>query len=286
MPFSVFATDIVETNSITMSARVDSNSPAVNFIGGSGYFQLKGGVLVFRGYAYPDALITLTKNGQIVTNVFADKNAFFEISLTQLDLGEYDFILGAKEALSGDLSVFYKFKVNIERGSNMIISGIVFPPTLNSNKSEITQGSIIKFFGRTVPYGKVTLKIEPYQKYYTVTADSLGNWVFYYDTESVPKGIYQVKIKTSFNNFLSEYSKSILFKVGKVTLPTNEEDLSPPVIEVPLYPEVPVVQTPEQVPQEQVLLNNGLKVRYSLLYLLLLILIPILLFFLRKIEKE
>lgn len=290
MPFLVFATDISETTSITMSATVHSNSPAVNFIGGSGGFILKGGVLIFRGYAYPNALITLTKNGQVVSNVFADKNAFFEISLTQPDLGNYDFVLGAKEASSGDLSIFYKFNVAIERGSNILISGIVFPPTINSNKSEITQGSVIKFFGRTIPNSKITLKIEPYQKYYTITADSLGNWTFYYDTSIVPKGIYQAKIKINFNNLLSEYSEPILFRVGEITLPslpsTEEKNAPPPVIEVPLYLEVPIVQTPEQVPQEQVLSNNGLRVKYSILYFLLLILIPILLFFLRKMEKE
>lgn len=287
---------ITSSNSINMSATVPSSSPAVvliNTSSSSGSIPFKGGILIFKGYAYPEALIFLKNNNQVISNIFADKNGFFEISLTQLNIGNYNFTLGAQEILSKDYSIIYKFNINVEKDSNIIISGIVFPPTFHLDKIESPKASVVKFFGRTIPNSTVILKLEPSSKYYSIKADNLGNWVFFFNTNNSLKGDYEVKAKTSFVNLISEYAEPIFLEINetiKIIEDKKDQDIISdidkkdeiPIIEIPLYPNDSVLKDEEII--EEIKLDSELKIVYSFWLFLILILIPILLFYLRRID--
>ena len=282
---------LTKSNSISMSAIVPSDSPAVNLIvsGSSGSIPFAGGILIFKGYAYPNALITLKRDGQIIASVFADANAFFEISLTQMNLGKSDFILGAQEVFSGNFSIFYKFNLEIERNSNMVIDGIVFPSILNISKNQFISGEKIKFFGFSIPNSEINLKINSNLTDYSILTDSLGKWDFIYYTDLTPPGIYEVKVKTLFNNLISEYSAPLFLEIKKEKsdfssseiIDKNKEKEKITIIEIPLYPEKPVISE-EKIPESSDLL---LKIVYSIWLYLILLLIPLLIFWLRRHKK-
>jgi len=279
----VKAVVLTETSSITMSAIVTSTSPAVIVINsGSGSLIPKSGVLIFRGYAYPEAFLTLRKNGEIISVFNANLNGFFELALSRMDLGVFDFNLGAKEILSGELSPIFKFNINLEKDSNTVIDGIFFPPTIHANKSEVISGDVIKFFGRTVPNAKVVLEVGPHSEILNLTSDDLGNWVFNYNTSGIEKGNYYIKSKAILNNLFSIYSQTINFKVGDKTIEIKpevktEQEQKPPVeIEIPLFPTT-TISKEEPIISEK----NKIQDLNSYLYLLLLLL-PLLLLLEKK----
>lgn len=292
LPFSGNSFEVTSSNSITFTAVVGSSSPAVNLISGSssGYLTPTGGVLLFRGYAYPQAVITLAKNGQKIVETIADNNAFFEISLTKLYLGNTVFILNAQEISLGDFSISYKFNINIEKNSNLIIDNITFPATLNIINNE-NKDSELLFFGRSVPNSKILILIEPNNIQLTSQANELGNWSIIYNTKYLFPGTYNVKVKTSLNNLLSEFSAIEKFTLkDKIKIPIVEEKVEEivenlPIIELPLYPMYPIISD-EQIPKKETSETKESYMpieRFSFsIYYLLIFLIPLFYILLRK----
>ncbi len=260
---------------VSVSANVFSSSPAVNIVsGGVPLPPDSGTVLIFRGYAYPGAFLTLTKNGTPMAGAALD-DASFELALPHLPIGTYNFSLGAKEIISGDLSPVLLFSnIIVDRNSNIIIAGIFFPPTLHADKSEVLQGESIRFVGRTAPGAEVSLTFSPSDEVRKTTADPLGYFAVDYNTANKAKGVYQVQARSSLDRLLSSFSNPLNFKIGEKTVKAEEEEKPPIQVEVPLYPHV-VEEQPLPVYIERP------EADYSLTYLWLL-LIPILLMLLER----
>lgn len=225
-----------QSNSITMSAIVHSSSGAVVMLEYLNRSDLSDAILIFRGYAYPQAVITLKKGEEIVETKKAETDGSFEISLPEIPIGNYYFTLQSEEISRNDLSDILKFNIKIDWGSNIVIEGIFFPPTLHLEKSEVAIGGKIKFEGRTAPGAKVTLLIDPIQEFHDILADASGNWSFYYDTSGEIPRYYQAKAKVFLRNKFSMYSRSIGFNIGENNVKGEEIKKIPNEIEIPLYP--------------------------------------------------
>ena len=94
----------------------------------------------------------------------------------------------------------------------------------------------------------------------------------------------------------SEYSKSIFLEIkDKINIIEDKKDQDNlinnidekeeiPIIEIPLYPDDSVLKDEEII--EEIKLDSELKIVYSFWLFLILILIPILLFYLRRKEEK
>src|SRR3989344_5838400 len=102
-PHSLFALTLTATENVSISANVGETTPPEPPGGGGGVNIPKTSVR-FSGEAYPDATVTLLKNGETVAIVKADNAGFFSITLPEKYDSTILFSLFAKD-VAGNKSI-------------------------------------------------------------------------------------------------------------------------------------------------------------------------------------
>jgi hypothetical protein len=172
---------------------------------------------VFRGLAYPRSIITLLKNGVILTELPASPDGTFEIRVRNLSAGTYSFGIRAEDAdhLKSTLDLY---TVYISSGVTTVIDGIFIPPTITTDYEEVRRGDIITLYGKTAPEASVTLSLHSAKeivKKFKATAS--GGWIYKLDTNELEKGSHTGKARSSTETDISLYSDPTAFIVGAVT---------------------------------------------------------------------
>jgi hypothetical protein len=172
---------------------------------------------VFRGLAYPKSIITLLKNGVILTELPASPDGSFEIRVRNLPAGTYSFGIRAEDVdhLKSTLDLY---TVYISSGVTTVIDGIFIPPTITTDYEEVKRGDIITLYGKTAPESSVTLSLHSAKEIIKkIKATANGVWIYKLDTNELEKGGHTGKVRSSTETDISLYSDPTSFTVGTVT---------------------------------------------------------------------
>ncbi len=199
--------------SATPVAAVAPSPPSV--IGGGGIpVSVPQSVAVLYGLAYPNSTVTLLKDGQVVATTIAGADASFQINVPGLSVGDYIFSLYAQDN-KGVQSGLLTFPITISSGATTKVTGILIPPTISVDKSEVKQGDDIGIYGQSVPGSKITIVINSQKEFFAqTTADKNGNYLYNFTTTPLSLGHNSVKSKFTFNADVSPFGRSVDFDVG------------------------------------------------------------------------
>ncbi len=187
---------------------------------GSGGGELNGPTITipqtsvhFSGEAYPNATVTLLKDGIDVTSVTADSGGLFDITLEEKYDGTMLYSLEATDT-NGQVSILINYPLVVTSGYVTDLSGIIFPPTISVDKIQATAGSYLTISGFAFPKKNMQIVFTSADKQTTKTfslvAPDNGNYDITLPLTDLPMGNYTVFIKYPDDNRLSELVRFII----------------------------------------------------------------------------
>ncbi len=181
---------------------------------------------IFQGISYPGSSISVLKNGTQVAQVGAFSDGTFDLRVRDLAPGVYTFGLRAEDT-TRLLSKLLPFTVTITPGVATTINGIVFPPTLTSDKVAVKKGDPVIIFGSAAPLSELYISFTNASEIIKKTQVSAsGTWRYAINSSELPFGENIVKARSVTKNVFSPYSETITFTVGDMTVLRKKLSLS------------------------------------------------------------
>ena len=169
--------------------------------------------VIFKGMAYPNAFLTILKNGGVAATFKAEPSGLFEKKLTGIWEGTHTFGIRAEDT-EGRESVTQSFTVTLIRGTITTISRIFIPPTIELFPPEVGKGETLNIFGQVFPESQVDIFISPGEIVKKTIASPQGKWSFKLDTAVLKEGEYKVQAKALFGEGKqSPFSQTLSFSV-------------------------------------------------------------------------
>lgn len=220
-----------EASSTTPSAPIPPTPPPATSGsgggGGGGYTSPPAGAsaqATFRGKAYPKSSITLLKDAQISAVTVAGEDANFEITLTGLTPGAYSFGIWAED-IQGNRSVIHQFNISLTGNASTLVSGIFIAPSISTDKLEVKRGEPIKIFGSSAPSSTVSIFINSEQEIVKkINSDDQGDWLYKLDSSELEYGDHSAKATAAKDGDITNFSKSVGFKIGLNTVLTPKTE--------------------------------------------------------------
>lgn len=175
-------------------------------------------VVAITGRAYPNATITILKDGEIEGVVEADSNANFDYDLSDPTPGTATFGFWAKDR-AGRNSTTFTTTFQVIENAVTNLSGIFLPPTIEVTPSPVPTGLTYTALGSTIPFGTVLTHIDnaPRAAQETIASQS-GEWQMSLPSSGLAAEKYHT-IKARFEDRSatgtgSGYSQTVNFYVG------------------------------------------------------------------------
>jgi hypothetical protein len=182
--------------------------------GGGGIIITASTQVTFKGMAYPLSPVTILKDGQKAVTTIAGPDAKFEVSLSGLSSGNYNFSVFGEDKQKRTSPPF-TFSVYITYGATTVISGIFIAPTIDVDKSEVKRGDNIAILGQSVPNGEITIAVSSEEDFFAkIKSDAIGAYLYNFDTSDVEMGQHYTKSKAAVDGEISSFGKAISFLVG------------------------------------------------------------------------
>lgn len=175
-------------------------------------------IVVFNGYAAPQATITIIRNGSTtVSTVSADSQAKFSITLTDQPTGSVVYDVQGIDANGQALSSI-TFALTLNLSTTTLINGVFLGPSITVDKTGVKIGTPVTVFGTTAPLSDVTLDVHSVQaRSYSLTADDLGQWSKTLDTTTLGIGSHTAQAQSLLSGTdVSELSNLVTFAVNPV----------------------------------------------------------------------
>lgn len=182
--------------------------------GGGGSTPLLTTSVILQGKAYPNASLTILKDGQVVVLTKADSLADFKVTLTIITPGVYTFGIWAEDK-DGIRSIIFSFTVTVANGVTTTVSGIFIPPTIGLNKGNVQQGEILNVYGQTAPESEIDVYIFSEEVAKKTKANQIGVWAYPLDTVILTEGFHTIKAKSTSNGLISTFSQTLSFSIGQ-----------------------------------------------------------------------
>lgn len=212
-----------DTSACTSAPPPPPSAPSSNNSGGGGGGggfvsttnpTTTGATVTFDGYAYPSERVTILRDGARAAEVPASPDAKFSVSVNGLSPGTYTFSVYAIDS-NGLRSVVHTYTETITANVATGISGIIIPPTISIDKSEVKQGDAVTASGHALPSGTVDIAVHSVNETYaTTTANIQGEWRSLIDTSTLENGSHSVVAHSHSSDFLSAASDYVYFTVG------------------------------------------------------------------------
>ena len=182
--------------------------------GGGGGIVSQTGNLKMVGKAYPEAFVTILKNGQIVGTQTADISGDFEITIKSILANKiYDFGIFVQDDL-GLLSPTLTYNLSISPNAVTEVSNIYIPPTMALSSDTVRQGDTLTIYGSAYPNSLVVNFMSPSFKATSLSSGEDGHWTYSFDSTDYAVGEYFIKSKTVFSGGeQSEYSNELSFDI-------------------------------------------------------------------------
>lgn len=180
-------------------------SPNQNPPGGVGSVPV--GAVTLSGVTFPNAKITLLRDGQVTTTLFANTDGSFRILLNGLNLGIYQFAIFAEDR-NGVQSAPYVINAVVLQLTGYNVQNIIIPPTITARPTQLSSGQTLTVFGYA-PAGSSVLISIPGQP---ALANTLADQTGFYNSEiraSLSKGVYPFRSKATVGTITSPESRPV-----------------------------------------------------------------------------
>ena len=187
--------------------------------GGSG--STTGATAVMSGWAFPNAKLTLLKDGAVATTLIANPNGSFQITLNGLHNGPYQLSLFAEDP-NGVISSSHVINLLVNNNQNYNFTNIIIPPTITANPTSVSLNASYTVSGYAPAGSSVAVSVPNLNTTIgTATADSNG----FYQLNligNLPPGVQALRARATLNGFGSLYSRPVLVQFylpGQVPIP-------------------------------------------------------------------
>jgi len=168
--------------------------------------------------AYPLSTITLLENGQVVATTQAGPDARFEIDVSNMAPGSYNFGVWAEDP-QGGRSITQTFSVSLTDGATTIVSGIFFSPTISADKRQVKRGDVLTLLGYGPPATTITVVINSANEILQqVTSTDSGEWTYALNTEELEYGDHTAHAWAVAGGSVTPDSDTLSFTVGTSTV--------------------------------------------------------------------
>lgn len=175
--------------------------------------------IIIKGKAYPSADVHILLDNKIVGIVKADGQANYSFESKEVTPGVASVGFWAEDSKQVK-STTITLTFSIISGAVTTLTGAYLSPTISLDKTKVSKGEKITFYGQTVPNVDIFLSLlsdkEITEK---TTSDANGDWKIIYDTGALSDNIqYTAKaffqMKDGENLIRSGYSRSVSFFLG------------------------------------------------------------------------
>jgi hypothetical protein len=194
------------TETLDITAVVPGPTPT-GTAGGGGSGSIINATVTLSGFAFPNAKLTLLKDGQVSTTLIANADGTFRILMNNLAFGNYQLSVYADDVL-GNSSAPYTVNVAAFSSQPYQFDNIIIPPTITSSGLISEIGKPFYVSGYAPPGSTVTLEVPGVAVLASALADNGG----FYRIEgvySLQPGIAALRTKASYNGISSPYSKPV-----------------------------------------------------------------------------
>ncbi len=183
-PYSVAAQTVTGSASVGVSAVViDQNVVPTN------------PSVEFHGVVSPNATVTISRDGTVVSSQLASSTADFVAVLLDQPAGPQNYLISAVDT-SGAALAPISFSLTLVVNTNTIITGVFLGPSIRIDKSAVKLGQYVTVAGMTAPSSDVSVTIHSTQaKSFTVTADGSGRWSKLVNTDDVGVGTHTAQAR-------------------------------------------------------------------------------------------
>jgi len=167
----------------------------------------------FSGRAFPNAPLTVLKDGQFSKTTLARPDGGFDILVSDLTAGTYLFSLSAID-IYGTQTDSITYSVIVLPAVRTTMSGIVLLPTIQASSLVVNPGDTVTIFGQTLYDSFVTIDMGGLG---STTVLSAANGVYGYtlNTTGIAEGQYTLKAKVKNTQWESGYTNGITLTVGE-----------------------------------------------------------------------
>ncbi len=170
--------------------------------------------MFFSGRAYPQSLVTLLKDAQVVGSTVAGSDANFSLSVANISAGNYIFSVYGEDK-KGNRSSLQSFPVSVTAYTNTNVNGIFIAPTIDVDKSEVRQGDNLSIFGSAAPSSTVVIMVNSEAELFLQTSTTAsGDYIYTFDTSPLELGSHSAKSKAAVQNVISSFGAAAVFSVG------------------------------------------------------------------------
>lgn len=222
--FQSAISDIIAQTTMDDDVDVTAVVPSLNPPGGGGTGgggSTPGSSVNLSGITFPNAKVTLLKDGQIATNLIANNDGTFVIVVNGLNYGTYQFAIFSEDR-DGILSTPYVVNVPIFETRSYPFTGIIIPPTISTNTTTVSAGQSVTVFGYAPAGSTVFIDVPGRFNLGITIADGTG-FYRYEVRDSLAPGVYPFRARAQLGASQSQYSKPIMvtyYAGGTPPMPT------------------------------------------------------------------
>ena len=198
--------------------------------GGGGGILPQATRVILKGRAYPNANLTIFKDGAVVSTIKIGSTGNFEQDVS-VSGGIYTFSLYAISS-NNQRSLTSSFTTSVPAGSATTISDIVIAPTIGADKSQVKIGNDINFFGYAYPQSQINVIINSETPIIDATSsDKFGYWDYKLNSQNLETGDHTAKSQiVTPDSLKSPFSESVAFKVGDKDVAFGKLPVLPAII--------------------------------------------------------
>ncbi len=191
----------------------------------SGGILIPKTAVIFSGYAYPNANVTLLKVGEQKATVKANPLGYFTITLEEKYSSNILYSLFAED-ISGNRSLLINYPIAVQVGYLTQLNGIRFAPTITTDKSQVKVGDYLTVHGYALPTQDMQITVKGIQtQVFSLTSSKDGSYKIVLPLQGFSKGDYVVFINYKDD---ARFSKLIKFLIGDTNIFQTDETLSLP----------------------------------------------------------
>lgn len=205
--------------SSTITSGVSITITGTSTGGGGGRGVKNPADITFSGFAYPNAVVTLLKNGTVIGTALTQNDGTF-IKNAMVDSGLITFGIWARDN-SGLTSATANLTINVEANSKVYISNIFLSPTITADKFNLQRGGTLRIFGSAFPgsvvrlFNNLSASQTPIAE---VIADINGAWEYFFPTGNLGDGQYSLKANAQIDSpfMVSSFSENLEFTIAEI----------------------------------------------------------------------
>lgn len=195
---------------------------------GGGDEELGDTQISIQGRAFPNATVTVLIDGSSVGTVRTNSRGDF-LFTTETDPGTASLSFYANDN-SGVRSATVNTTFDITQGAITNLAGILIPPTIRTQTTQVNPGDIITLTGQTVPSTTVEVIVDSGAQKYTTQSNASGSWTLQLDTRGLSVAEHVVKARfisgTGALKAESIYGTALQLFVGVQGKATNNSDVN------------------------------------------------------------